>query len=144
MHERSEHLLNNELNQYTHLVLSRRSFTHTHARFTRRYGNITDDCSQLTYEQQIGWPWKNNRPMVLSEIGTSVDSYEAGDSWFEGCLTDLIVETKSGFGMWLLGGSYYVRDGELNAPDSFGLLKTDWSGFKNEDVVKANEKMAWL
>jgi len=82
--------------------------------------------------------------MVLSEIGTSVDSYEAGDSWFEGCLTDLIVETKSGFGMWLLGGSYYVRDGELNAPDSFGLLKTDWSGFKNEDVVKANEKMAWL
>ena len=82
------------------------------------FGKYTGDCSELTYIEKLGWPWNNDRPMVISETGTGVDSYPTDDhSWYEDCVAGLIFDTKSGYGHWLLGGSYYIRDGNLNAPD---------------------------
>ena len=108
------------------------------------YGDYDGDCSNLHFGEKIGWAWANKRPMVISETGINVDSYSEDDqAWFEGCITSLIVDSRSGYGQWLLGGSYYIRDGALNAHDSFGLLTSDWREFKSEDVVKANEMMDW-
>jgi len=108
------------------------------------FGEYSGDCSKLTYKEKLGWPWNNDRPMVISETGTNVDSYETDDhSWYEDCVAGLISDTKSGYGHWLLGGSYYIRDGTLNAHDSFGLLNSDWGAFKNDAIIEADKLMDW-
>lgn len=32
---------------------------------------------------------------------------------------------------WALQGSYYVRDGQTDVDESFGLVKRDWSDWRN-------------
>lgn len=33
--------------------------------------------------------------------------------------------------IWGLQGSYYIRSGVVNSDESYGLLTTDWSGWRN-------------
>jgi endoglucanase len=34
---------------------------------------------------------------------------------------------------WALQGSYYVRDANADVDESFGLLKKDWSDWRNTE-----------
>ncbi|GMH58630.1 hypothetical protein TrLO_g10916 [Triparma laevis f. longispina] len=102
-----------------------------------------ESCDGLSFDDKLGWSYKNNYPMILSEIGWSIDSFEGDDKTWINCVRDFIMDNKLSHAMWLLGGDYYARDGTLNHPDSFGLLKDDWSGFKDENVLAKNKEMKW-
>jgi hypothetical protein len=105
-----------------------------------------ESCDHLTFDEMLGWPVKNGFPMVLSEIGTTIDSFSdpSQDLTWWNCVRDFILEYKQGYAMWLLAGSYYYRAGDMNHPDSFGLLETDFSGYKNQEVIDKNREMQWL
>lgn len=96
------------------------------------YGNPTDDCSDLMagFQRRLGWPIRNNRPLVLSEFGLDVNRFPDNDKtdlqWFN-CVKRFVVEQKLGYAHWILNGSYYTRDGQLNNQESYGLLEADWS-----------------
>jgi hypothetical protein len=109
------------------------------------FGDISpgESCDNLTFDEHLSWPVRNGFPMVLSEIGTSIDAYEETDLTWLNCVRDFILEWRLGYAMWLLTGSYYFRGGELNAPDSFGLLSTDLSGYKSMDIIDKNREMQW-
>ena len=109
------------------------------------FGDIEpgESCDNLTFDEHLSWPVRNGFPMVLSEIGTSIDSYEDADLTWINCVRDFILEWKLGYAMWLLTGSYYYRGGELNAPDSFGLLVADLSDYKTTEIIEKNREMQW-
>ncbi|GMH94434.1 hypothetical protein TrVE_jg4912 [Triparma verrucosa] len=102
------------------------------------------DCSSLSFDDMLGWSYKNGFPMILSEIGWNIDSYAGDDKTWINCVRDFILDHNLSHAMWLLGGDYYARDGTLNHPDSFGLLVDDWSEWKDEDVLAKNMEMKWM
>ncbi|KAL3817357.1 hypothetical protein ACHAXA_004483 [Cyclostephanos tholiformis] len=53
--------------------------------------------------------------------------------WFN-CVKRFIVEQKLGYAHWILDGSYYIRDGQLNNKESYGLLEADWSKMKKNGI----------
>jgi endoglucanase len=94
------------------------------------YGAITADCSVIMqgFDKKLGWPKMNQRPLVISETGLSVNTFPDNptDKQFFNCVKRFVVDKKLGFSVWVLDGSYYSRDGVLNNEESFGLLDTKW------------------
>ncbi len=114
------------------------------------YGNPTDDCSDLMagFQRRLGWPIRNNRPLVISEFGLDVNRFPDNDKtdlqWFN-CVKRFVVEQKLGYAHWILDGSYYTRDGQLNNQESYGLLEANWSAMKKNGAFAESVKaMDWM
>ncbi|TAQ88844.1 hypothetical protein B7494_g2839 [Chlorociboria aeruginascens] len=70
-------------------------------------------------------------PLVISEWGGSTgDSDSAyGGSYVE-CLSNLMVEREWGWMVWVLAGSYYIREGEQDYDETYGLLDHTWTNYR--------------
>jgi lysophospholipase L1-like esterase len=114
------------------------------------YGNPTDDCSEMmpVFQRRLGWPLRNNRPLVISEFGLDVDRFPENTKtdmqWFN-CVKRFVLEQKLGYAHWILDGSYYTRDDQLNNKESYGLLEADWSAMKKNGIFTESLKtMDWI
>jgi hypothetical protein len=61
------------------------------------------------------------------------------DTWegvYNTCLAEFLPEGSAGFMLWVLVGSYYIREGSQDFDETWGLLSHDWSGWRNEDFVE--------
>lgn len=82
----------------------------------------------------------NHMPVLLTEFGFS----QAGDAWnstYASCLRELMPKWKSGWMVWALGGSYYVRSGTQDYEETWGLLSHDWSAWRGGDAIDALKGM---
>ena len=99
----------------------------------------------------------NHGPVILSEFG-----YNQGDGSDNGayaqCLKSIVLSQPGypgGWMQWVLAGSYYIRSGNQDNEDNWGeskfhhhrcklvtdfvpsgLMNRDWSGWRNETVVR--------
>ena len=109
-----------------------------HAYSWSGYGN---DCS--TIQNSFGSKWgylitsgqSFTAPLVISEWGVNVDAYPGGDGSFGDCVLNYLAGNGMSWGYWVLGGSYYVRNGHADDPESYGLLDSTWSQVKNSGWV---------
>jgi endoglucanase len=114
------------------------------------YGNPTDDCNEMLtgFQRRLGWPLRNNRPLVISEFGLDVNSFPENtktDIQWLNCVKRFVVEQKLGYAHWILDGSYYLRDGQLNNKENYGLLEADWSKMKKNGIfVESLKTMDWI
>ncbi len=112
------------------------------------FGAITEDCGELltNFDKRLGWPKRNNRPLVITEFGLDTNTFPDGPSslqWFS-CVKRFIVDKKLGYAAWTLGGDYYSRDGNVNHEESYGLLNSQWSAFKKNSIfVRSFQAMDW-
>lgn len=78
---------------------------------------------------------KNIAPVVLTEFG-----FLQNATTFEGvysqCLKDFVTEKKVGWMQWVLAGSYYIRSGEQDFDETWGLLNHDWSAWRSDETIE--------
>ncbi|KAF6818773.1 endo-beta-1 [Colletotrichum sojae] len=104
-----------------------------------------DDCASyvsfldglegnLTVRSAAG---SNRAPLVMSEWGHDQrDEKGVFKQSFRRCLVDYMVDRKIGWMVWVLGGSYYTREGVADYDEPFGLLDHTWSSFRGTDSIK--------
>ena len=77
-------------------------------------------------------------PVLLTEFG-----FDIARDWrsvYSTCLADLLSTEKSGWFIWVLAGSYYIRSGRKDFEETWGLLNHDWSDWRSADYVDGGLK----
>ena len=82
----------------------------------------------------------NQFPVLLTEFG-----FSQADSSYNGvyasCLRKIIPEWKSGWMVWVLSGSYYIRSGTQDFEEVWGLLNHQWSDWRSTSAINALKQM---
>ncbi|KAK1989829.1 glycoside hydrolase [Colletotrichum falcatum] len=69
----------------------------------------------------VAAPGSNRAPLVMSEWGhDQTDAAAAYADKFRRCLMDFMVERRIGWMVWVLGGSYYTRQGVQDKDETWG------------------------
>ncbi|KAF2824435.1 glycosyl hydrolase family 5 protein-like protein/cellulase, partial [Ophiobolus disseminans] len=82
----------------------------------------------------------NVMPVLLTEFGFT----QADNSYskvYATCLKKLMPQWKSGWMVWALSGSYYIRSGTQDFEEAWGLLNHQWSDWRNKDAITALKGM---
>ncbi|KAK4216707.1 glycoside hydrolase [Rhypophila decipiens] len=77
-------------------------------------------------------------PMILSEFGVGMTGgSEKGlvpqDSRYLNCLVDYMSGNDADWAVWALQGTYYIRDGRVDADENWGLMDHDWKDWRNKE-----------
>jgi endoglucanase len=71
----------------------------------------------------------------MSEFGIGLSgTINSADSTFLNCVVSYATSNDMEWAYWALQGSYYVRDSNADVDESFGLLKSDWSDWRNGQI----------
>ena len=98
-------------------------------------GGLWNNGFRATGEKAV-----NRMPVLLTEFGfTQADSSYNGV--YASCLRKLMPQWKSGWMVWALGGSYYIRSETQDYEETWGLLNHDWTAWRNEDAITALKGM---
>jgi hypothetical protein len=81
----------------------------------------------------------HNYPIILSEFGFDQLNW---NGTFASCIEGLIPSRGVGWMIWSLAGSYYIREGDQDHDDTWGLLNHDWSDWRSPDHVYLGLKPA--
>ncbi|KAL9598174.1 MAG: hypothetical protein Q9219_004671 [cf. Caloplaca sp. 3 TL-2023] len=73
-------------------------------------------------------------PLVMSEWGFEQSPTKYRES-YASCLRDFLPEQKVGWMTWVLGGSYYVREGVADKDEPWGLLDHEWKEWRCPDCI---------
>ncbi|KAK2042127.1 beta-1,6-galactanase [Colletotrichum somersetense] len=115
---------------------------------THNYENSIGSCDSLRYNlYNNGFQATNASdpatanvfPVSLTEFGFNMedDSY---NGVYSTCLAGYLPEVRGSFFIWVLVGSYYVRQGTQDYDETWGLLTHDWSDWRNPDYVEEQLK----
>lgn len=100
---------------------------------------------------------KNHMPVVHTEWGygqTNGSDDGGAQTVYATCIREFLIEQKAGWMVWVLAGSYYIRQGTQDSDETYGkrcadlccpagiadfdaplgILNHDWSGYRNESV----------
>lgn len=87
------------------------------------------------------WPAAVNlMPVLLTEFGFS-QADKSYTQTYATCLKKLMPQWKTGWMVWALGGSYYIRSGTQDFEETWGLLNHQWSDWRNKDAINALKGM---
>ncbi len=105
------------------------------------FGPGPSDCSvvqkQLFDEgfQALTDSAANRFPVLLTEFGF-VQNQTLPQDPYASCLMDYLTEQNAGWMIWVLAGSYYIREGEQDYDEPWGLLTHDWSGWRAPEYIE--------
>lgn len=85
---------------------------------------------------------KNRFPVVMTEWGFTQDDTTWRNRTYAQCVQAFLrdVVPGSGWMVWEIGGSYYVREGRQDADETWGLLTHDWSEWRSPSYVEGGLK----
>ncbi|PSN68792.1 glycosyl hydrolase family 5 protein-like protein/cellulase [Corynespora cassiicola Philippines] len=94
-------------------------------------GGLWNNGFRATGERAV-----NKMPVVLTEFGFTQmdDSYTRT---YASCIRKLMPQWKTGWTVWVLSGSYYIRSGTQDYEESWGLLNHNWSDWRNPAAINA-------
>jgi len=110
------------------------------------YQNSATDCGSIESGlwnngfRATGEKAVNRMPVILTEFGFS----QADNSYngvYASCLRKLMPQWKSGWMVWALGGSYYIRSGTQDYEETWGLTNHNWTGWRNQAAINALKGM---
>ncbi|KAH8600916.1 glycoside hydrolase superfamily [Bisporella sp. PMI_857] len=75
-------------------------------------------------------------PLILSEFGVGLqggpnDGLSDDDKSYLDCLYGYMKSNDMDWALWAIQGTYYVRQGQANYDESWGLMDRDWNGARN-------------
>lgn len=88
---------------------------------------------------QVGYLLVQNEaytgPLWLSEFGWAQVSTSTAEQQYRNCLVQYMESNDADWSVWAVQGSYYVRSGTVNYDETYGLLNTQWSGWRNSSWI---------
>ncbi|KAF2121229.1 glycoside hydrolase family 5 protein [Lophiotrema nucula] len=57
------------------------------------------------------------------------------------CIVEYVTSNDGDWSLWAIQGNYYVRDGEINKDEPWGLVNSDWTAWRNPAVKEVLGKM---
>ncbi|KAK1750668.1 glycoside hydrolase superfamily [Echria macrotheca] len=110
--------------------------------FTVTYPDPFQSCDivKVQYGFWAGFVLEQNKPytgpLLLSEFGVGMtggdkDGLVDKDSRYLSCLASYMQNNDAEWAVWVLGGSYYVRDGKVDNEETWGVLGYDWADWRN-------------
>lgn len=92
-------------------------------------------CAKATkwFNDQNGFLISNDNPfpLLLGEFGFDQRGEKQADNGFLTCLVAYVAERDLDWGLWALQGSYYHREGNIGAEETFGVLDFNWKHLRN-------------
>jgi hypothetical protein len=82
----------------------------------------------------------NKMPVVLTEFGFSQTGNDY-TSTYATCIKKLMPQWKTGWTVWVLAGSYYIRSGTQDFEEAWGLLNHQWSDWRSANAINALKGM---
>ncbi|KKA28137.1 hypothetical protein TD95_000974 [Thielaviopsis punctulata] len=112
--------------------------------FTSSTPDIFGSCGiqKMEYGALYGFVLVQDRkctgPLFVSEFG--VDFGKEGtisdaDQRYLSCLVEYLEENDADWALWTLQGSYYVRDGEIDREETWGVLDAAWVDWRDADFA---------
>lgn len=97
--------------------------------FTEGYSAVTGNAT-------------NRFPVVMTEWGFTNDAVTWRNGTYATCVQQFLKEVVPGTGwmIWVIGGSYYIRQGKQDYDESWGLLNHDWSDWRSPDFIDGGLK----
>ncbi|CAL3966325.1 hypothetical protein PZA11_003011 [Diplocarpon coronariae] len=81
----------------------------------------------------------NTFPILLTEWGHNQED-NSGASVYATCLRSYLPEMKAGWFYWPVAGGYYIRNGQQNSEDVWGLYNYDWTAWRNDTNIAELKK----
>jgi hypothetical protein len=110
--------------------------------FTVTFPNPFDSCDVLKGEYGLfdgflltqGEPY--TAPLFVSEFGVGLeggpnDGVSDEDFSYFNCIKEWMTGNDADWSLWALQGSYYIRDGQADYEETWGMIDTDWNGLRN-------------
>ncbi|KAI2622055.1 glycoside hydrolase superfamily [Xylaria nigripes] len=109
------------------------------------YDNIpstpTDNCSVITsrlvdagFQTLSDNSAVNKFPLVVTEFGFPQSATTAQDP-YASCLLNYFPSQHASWMIWELTGSYYIREGNKDQDENWGLLTHDWSSWRSPGFI---------
>ncbi|KAL1199935.1 Glycosyl hydrolase 5 family protein [Cardamine amara subsp. amara] len=70
-------------------------------------------------------------PLFVSEFGVNQRGNNGNDNMFLSCFMALAADLDLDWALWVLAGSYYIRDTTIDSDESYGVLDWSWSSIRN-------------
>jgi hypothetical protein len=78
-------------------------------------------------------------PVLMTEWGFAQDN-TPWQNGFATCLENYLPAQHVGWFVWVIAGSYYVRTGQQDFDEPWGLLNHDWNGWRSESHIEGGLK----
>lgn len=84
----------------------------------------------------------NRFPVMMTEFGFTNDATTWQNDTYAQCAQAFLKNQVPGQGwmIWVLSGSYYIRQGNQDADESWGLLNHDWSDWRSPEFIDGGLK----
>ncbi|PKU79835.1 glycosyl hydrolase 5 family protein [Dendrobium catenatum] len=101
-------------------------------------GNINVVCGNVSKNMLArgGFLLEQGWPLFLSEFGVDIRGNNPGDNHFLSCFLSVAAELDLDWAIWALQGSYYIREGQPNLDETYGVLSWDWSKPRNTNFLQ--------
>jgi hypothetical protein len=110
--------------------------------FTVTFPDVFENCDvvKTQYGAFVGFVLEQGKaytgPLILSEFGVGMEGGEFNglsekDDRYLRCLVSYMQGNDADWAVWAIQGSYYVRDKRVDADETWGLVKHDWSDWRN-------------
>ncbi|TPX08976.1 uncharacterized protein E0L32_009555 [Thyridium curvatum] len=118
--------------------------------FTVTFPRLFDSCDVVRQEYGLldGFVLEQGRdwtgPLFLSEFGVGMAGggpLSDEDAKYLSCLVGYMEGNDAEWAVWALQGSYYVRDGQVDYDEGWGLLNKEWTGWRNPEFKGMLGKM---
>ncbi|OAA65061.1 cellulase family protein [Cordyceps fumosorosea ARSEF 2679] len=88
-------------------------------------------------------------PLFLSEFGVGMtggdkDGLNDKDSTYLSCLRGYMEDNDADWSLWAIQGTYYVRDGKVDAEETWGAIDHDWKDWRNPKFKAMLGKMPYM
>ncbi|KAK4204529.1 family 5 putative glycoside hydrolase [Triangularia verruculosa] len=104
------------------------------------YETGINSCSSLQYNLfNKGFKAMTNEakiqfPVLLTEFGFAMDASTWRETYAT-CLASYLPSQKAGWTIWVLAGSYYIREGIQDYNEGWGLLTRDWKDWRSQGYI---------
>jgi hypothetical protein len=86
--------------------------------------------STLTQDQD------HRYPLLMTEFGLAQDPDTWKNDVYATCIIQFLPKQKVGWFIWVIAGSYYVREGIQEYDETWGLLDVKWENWRSPDFVE--------
>ncbi|KAH6809917.1 Cellulase hydrolase family protein [Perilla frutescens var. frutescens] len=101
-------------------------------------GNLNQVCGKVVGEtmKKAGFLLDQGYPLFLSEFGVDMRGINVNDNRYLNCFMGWAAELDLDWALWVLTGSYYLREGIAGYEETYGVYDWNWCGIRNQTILQ--------